>query len=53
MVTYPSGREQSRVAGHRGLKRLLVDAGLDEHAAESDVRALHGGRVLVLVTKSA
>jgi hypothetical protein len=52
VVTYPDGREHSRVAGHRSLKRLLVDAGLDEHAAESDLRALHGGRVLVLVTRA-
>jgi hypothetical protein len=50
VVTYPDGREHVRVAGHRRLKRLLVDAGLEEHAAESDVRALHDGRVLVLVS---
>jgi hypothetical protein len=50
VVTYSDGREHSRVAGHRKLKRLLIDAGLDEDAAESDVRALHDGRVLVLVT---
>ena len=30
-----------------------VDAGLDEAAAETDVHALHGGRVLVLVTLGA
>jgi hypothetical protein len=53
VVTYPDGREHIRVAGHRRLKRLLVDAGLEEHAAESDVRALHHGRVLVLVTTAA
>ena len=35
--------------GHRRLIRLLVEAGLDEDAAERDVRALHEGRVLVLV----
>lgn len=50
VVTYSDGREHSRVAGHRHLKRLLVEAGLDDDAAESDVRALHEGRVLVLVT---
>jgi len=49
VVTYADGREHSRVVGHRGLKRLLVDAGVDADAAESDVRALHDGRVLVLV----
>jgi hypothetical protein len=50
VVTYSDGREHSRVAGHRSLKRLLLDAGLDEEAAEADVAALHHGRVLVLVT---
>jgi hypothetical protein len=53
VVTYSDGREDSRVAGHRTLRRLLVDAGLDEHVADSDVRALHGGRVLVLVSTAA
>jgi hypothetical protein len=50
VVTYSDGREHSRVTGHHTLERLLVDAGLDKDAAESDVRALHDGRVLVLVT---
>jgi hypothetical protein len=50
VVTYSDGREHSRAAGHHRLKKLLVDAGLDDDAAESDVRALHDGRVLVLVT---
>ena len=53
VVTYSDGREHSRVAGHQRLKKLLVDAGLDDDAAESDVRALHDGRVLVLVTLAA
>jgi hypothetical protein len=53
VVTYSDGREHSRVAGHRRLKQLLVDAGLDDDVAESDVRALHDGRVLVLVTLGA
>ena len=39
-----------RVAGHRSLKRLLTDAGLDDATAERDVRALHAGRILVLVS---
>jgi hypothetical protein len=34
---------------HRRLIALLVDAGLDEDAAERDVHALHDGRALVLV----
>ena len=50
VVSYADGREHSRMAGHHRLKKLLVDAGLDEDAAESDVRALHDGRALVLVT---
>ena len=53
VVTYSDGREHSRVAGHHHLKKLLVDAGLDDEVAESDVRALHDGRVLVLVTLAA
>ena len=53
VVSYSDGREHSRVAGHHPLKKLLVDAGVDENAAESDVRALHDGRALVLVTLGA
>ena len=53
VVTHSDGAEQARVAGHRKLKELLVDAGLDEPTAETDVRALHDGRVLVLVTLAA
>jgi hypothetical protein len=53
VVSYSDGREHSRVAGHDRLKKLLVDAGLDDHVAESDVRTLHDGRVLVLVTLGA
>jgi len=53
VVSHSDGEEQSRVAGHKQLKTLLVDAGLDEPTAETDVRALHDGRVLVLVTLGA
>jgi hypothetical protein len=53
VVTFSDGREHSRVAGHRRLKRLLVDAGLEDRVAEADVRALHDGRVLVLVSRSS
>jgi hypothetical protein len=53
VVTHSDGQEHSRVAGHRRLKELLIDAGLDESTAETDVRALHDGRVLVLVTLGA
>jgi hypothetical protein len=53
VVTHSNGEEQARVAGHGKLKRLLTDAGLDDSAAETDVRALHDGRVLVLVSLGA
>ena len=38
-----------RVTGRRELKKLLMEAGLDDATAEADVDALHAGRVLVLV----
>jgi hypothetical protein len=53
VVTHSNGEQEARVAGHGKLKSLLVDAGLDDGAAESDVRALHDGRVLVLVSLGA
>jgi hypothetical protein len=53
VVAHSDGEEQVRVAGHHKLKELLLDAGLDEQTAETDVRALHDGRVLVLVTLGA
>jgi hypothetical protein len=49
VVTYPDGEQQSRVTGHHRLRKLLMDAGLDEPTADADVRALHEGRALVLV----
>jgi hypothetical protein len=52
----PSGATRPAAASAATARRaqeLLVDAGLDEAAAESDVRALHDGRVLVLVTTEA
>jgi hypothetical protein len=49
VVSYPGGVEHARVAGHRKVKKILTDAGLDQAAAERDVDALHAGRVLVLV----
>lgn len=49
VVTHADGGEQVRVAGHHLLKGLLMDAGLDEATAETDVRALHDGRILALV----
>jgi hypothetical protein len=52
VTDYPHGVERMRVAGHRQLKRLLSDAGLDDATAARDVQALHAGRILVLVDVS-
>jgi hypothetical protein len=41
--------KRTRIASHRRLEKLLVDAGLDLAIATADVGALHAGRVLVLV----
>ena len=49
VTSYPEGVEHVRVASHRHVRALLLDAGLDEAAAQRDVDALHAGRVLVLV----
>jgi hypothetical protein len=49
VTTHARGVERVTVASHRELRRMLVDAGLDEAAADADVEALHHGRVLVLV----
>jgi hypothetical protein len=49
VTDYPDGVERMRVAGHRRLKRLLTDAGLDDDAAARDVEAVHAGRILVLI----
>jgi hypothetical protein len=53
VVTHSDGMEQARVAGRRELKRLLMEAGLDDATAEADVDALHAGRILVLVHVAA
>jgi hypothetical protein len=49
VVTQHDGEERTRVTGRRELKTLLMEAGLDDAAAEADIDALHAGRVLVLV----
>jgi hypothetical protein len=49
VTTYQSGVKRTRIASHRRLEKLLVDAGLDQAIATTDVGALHTGRVLVLV----
>src|SRR5919197_3934927 len=53
VVTHHDGEEQTRVAGHAKLKALLMEAGLDEATAETDVHAIHEGRVVVLVDPGA
>jgi hypothetical protein len=50
VTTYPGGVEHTNTAGHRKVKELLTDAGLDEAEAKRDVDALHAGRVIVLVS---
>jgi hypothetical protein len=48
VTSYPAGVERQHIASHHELRKLLVDAGLDEATADRDVDALHAGRVLVL-----
>jgi hypothetical protein len=48
VTTYADGVRRVRIASHRDLERMLVDAGLDPEVAAADVDALHHGRVLVL-----
>lgn len=48
VTTYGDGVMRVRVASHHDLERMLVEAGLDEAVAATDVAALHSGRVLVL-----
>jgi hypothetical protein len=47
-TSYPDGTARQRVAGHRRVKQLLMEAGLDEPTADKDVEALHMGKILVL-----
>ena len=49
VTTYGVDVKRVRIASHHSLKKLLIAAGLDEATADSDVEALHHGRVLVLV----
>jgi hypothetical protein len=52
VTTHAAGVTRVRVASHHDLEQMLVDAGLDRATAKADVRALHKGRVLVLVRSS-
>jgi hypothetical protein len=49
LTTYPGSVAAARIAGHHDVRRILEEAGLDRAAVERDFRALHDGRVLVLV----
>jgi hypothetical protein len=49
ITTYRPGVKRTRIASHRSLEKMLVDAGLDQAIAAANVGALHAGRVLVLV----
>ena len=48
-TSYPNGVARVNVTTHRDLRKSLVEAGLDEPTADADIKALHQGRVLVLV----
>src|SRR3954447_5427883 len=50
VTVFPGGVAHAGVGGDKRLERMLVAAGLDPAAAAADAQALHGGRVLVLVT---
>jgi hypothetical protein len=52
VTSYHAGVPRIHVASHRDVKRMLVDVGLDDAAADADVAALHQGRILVLVRTS-
>ncbi|HYI20594.1 MAG TPA: hypothetical protein VD836_17900 [Solirubrobacteraceae bacterium] len=52
-TSYPNGVARVDVTTHRDLRKSLVEAGLDEPTADADIKALHQGRVLVLVQTGA
>jgi hypothetical protein len=49
VTSFPRGVATERVASHRTLAGMLRDAGLEPTAVDDEVRAVHAGRVLVLV----
>jgi len=49
VTTYRAGVRRTRIASHHRIERILVDAGLDQASATAHIKALHAGRVLVLV----
>ena len=52
VTSYQSGVKRKRIASHRTLKKILVNAGLDPATAMTNVRALHAGRALCWSTAS-
>ena len=52
VTVFPGGVAHARIGGDGPLERMLVAAGLEAGAAAADADALHGGRILVLVTRA-
>jgi hypothetical protein len=48
VVTYGEGRERARITGHRGARRLLRKAGLDDAAITRAIAELGTGHSVVL-----
>ena len=53
VTRYEAGVKRTRIASHDRLRKILVEAGLDQAIAAANVRALHAGRVLVLVRSAS
>jgi hypothetical protein len=53
VTSYPEGVAKMDVAGHRRVRELLMEAGLDAATAARDVERLHEGRILVLAQVQA
>ena len=53
VTTFPGGIATQRVTSRRALAALLREAGVDPEAVGANVRAVHAGRVLVLVDATA
>jgi hypothetical protein len=49
IIAYEGDAERARITGLRGARRLLRRAALGEDAVDHAVRALHEGRVILLV----
>jgi hypothetical protein len=49
IVNYKDDAARSRVTGHRGVRRLLRRAALDDDAVDRAVKDLHDGHAVVLV----